>query len=160
MSPYAEHTEVPADRSRAEIERILTRYGATAFSYGWVPGEAVVRFVVGNRMVQFELPMPDREDPAFTTTPAGRRKRTPQAATLAWEQATRQRWRALKLCIQAKLEAVTAGITTFDEEFLAHLVLPNGATVGAFMLPQVEASYATGRMPAMLALTDGRKDHA
>jgi len=35
VSRYAEGTSVPADRSRAEIERTLTRYGADQFAYGW-----------------------------------------------------------------------------------------------------------------------------
>ena len=32
---YAAQTEVSSDRSRAEIERTLRKYGATAFAYGW-----------------------------------------------------------------------------------------------------------------------------
>lgn len=35
MSPYAQGTEVPADRSRAEIERMLIRFGADQFVSGW-----------------------------------------------------------------------------------------------------------------------------
>ena len=35
MRRYAEGTSVPVDRSRAEIERALTRYGATGFGYQW-----------------------------------------------------------------------------------------------------------------------------
>lgn len=35
MSRYAENTSVSSDRSRAEIEQILARYGAEQFMYGW-----------------------------------------------------------------------------------------------------------------------------
>ena len=35
MGRYAANTEVGSERSRAEIERTLTRYGATSFMYGW-----------------------------------------------------------------------------------------------------------------------------
>ncbi len=56
----------------------------------------------------------------------------------------------LALVIKAKLEAVETGITMFDEEFLAHIVLPNGNTVGQFMLPQVESTYNSGAMPPLL----------
>jgi hypothetical protein len=42
----------------------------------------------------------------------------------------RRRWRSLALAIKAKLEVVASGIATFDEEFMAHLVLPDGTTVG------------------------------
>lgn len=68
--------------------------------------------------------------------------------------AERQRWRALALVIKAKLEAVEAGITEFEEEFLAHIVLPNGGTVGQFMLPQVATAYETGQMPPLLPAPD------
>ena len=48
----------------------------------------------------------------------------------AWEQACRQRWRALLLIIRAKLEAAEAGISTLETEFLANIVLPDGRTAG------------------------------
>jgi hypothetical protein len=35
MARYAAETTVASDRSRAEIERILERYGASSFMYGW-----------------------------------------------------------------------------------------------------------------------------
>lgn len=57
---------------------------------------------------------------------------------------------ALKLVIQAKLEAVEAGITTFEDEFLAHLVLPSGETFGEWAAPQLERAYITGAMPSSL----------
>ena len=42
----------------------------------------------------------------------------------AHEQERRRLWRALLLNIKAKLEAVESGISVFDEEFMAHIVLP------------------------------------
>jgi len=59
-------------------------------------------------------------------------------------------WRALALVVKAKLEAVEVGISTFDEEFLSNIVLPDNTTVGAHMIPQVERSYLDGSMPLML----------
>ena len=40
MTRYASSTEVSAGRSREEIERTISRYGATAFGYGWENGRA------------------------------------------------------------------------------------------------------------------------
>lgn len=148
MSRYADRTEVPADRSRAEIERTLTRYGASAFMYGWEEGHALVQFEMHDRFVRFELPMPDPDDRAFTHHSRGRR--TPESARAAHEQATRQRWRALSLVVKAKLEVVESGITTFEQEFLAHLVLPDGTSFGAWAVPQITAAYETGQMPRRL----------
>lgn len=145
MSPtYAEKTSVAADRSRAEIERTLARYGATAFGYGWSGAESVVTFEARGRRIQFRLEMPDRDDRDFTVTPTGR-KRSPSQAEQAWEQATRQRWRALALVVKAKLEAVEAGIAEFEEEFLAYILVPGAdgrpTTVGEAMRPQIEKAY-------------------
>lgn len=155
MSRYAEQTSVPSDRSRSEIERTLTRYGATAFAYGWSGSTAQIMFELrterGSRRVRFSLPMPDRSAPEFRLTPSTRRVRSAEQQASAFEQAVRQRWRALALVIKAKLEAVSAGITTVEDEFLAHIVLPDGSTVGEYAAPGIDRAYELGEMPPMLA---------
>lgn len=154
---YASDTSVTAERSRAEIERTVTRYGADQFMYGWDDNAAVIMFRAEGRHVKFVLEMPDKADPEFTKTPGGRRTRDEDGALKAWEQATRQRWRALNLVVKAKLEAVESGITEFDDEFLAHIVLPDGTTAGQWMRPQIDEAYASGRMPdTMLAIGTGK----
>lgn len=152
--PYAENTTVPVEKSRAELERILERYGADAFMYGWNEKGAAIRFRANNRHVKFELPLPSKTDPKFTSYRRGHStyQRTPEAAQKEWEQACRQRWRALTLVVKAKLEAVETGITIFEDEFLAHIVLPNGQTAGEWMRPQVEEAYTSGLMPTELQL--------
>lgn len=140
---YAESTTVPSDRSRAEIEKTLARYGATTFQYGWQQDRAAIGFVMSGRQIRFVLPLPDRESADFTRTPTGK-SRTSTAAEAAYEQAVRQRWRALSLMVKAKLEAVASGIVTFEEEFLPHTVLPSGRTVAQEIMPAVESAYATG----------------
>lgn len=150
MTRYAESTSVASDKSRAEIERTLARYGARSFMYGWDETRAVVGFIANDRQVRFLLPMPDRDAREFTHTPAKQLQRTPTQAEEAYEQAVRQRWRALALVIKAKLEAVEADIVTFDEEFAMHFLLPNGQTVGEWVTPQIEQAYATSSMPALL----------
>lgn len=149
MSRYAENTSVPTEKSRAEIERTLARYGCDAFMYGQSGGTAVVQFDAHDRRIRFNLPLPDPADATFTQTPTGRTRSDKQARD-AWEQACRQRWRALALAIKAKLEAVECEITDFESEFLAHIVLPDGGTVGKWMLPQVQRAYDTGTMPPLL----------
>lgn len=149
MAKYAETTAVSSDRSRAEIERVLARYGANRFMYGWDQESAVIAFEMQGRRIQFRLPLPDRDAEEFTQTPTGRQRAAAQAAD-AYDQAVRQRWRALALVIKAKLEAVDAGITVFEDEFMAHIVLPSGETVGNWMRPQIEASYRSGTMPPLL----------
>lgn len=151
---FAQDTNVPVERSRAEIERILTRYGADKFMVGSDSKQAVLAFQVKGKMIQFTLPLPDRGDKRFWFTPARKNKRTDRDAYLAWEQACRSRWRALRLCIQAKLEAVACGITSFESEFLAHFVMPDGRTVGNHIIPQIERVALEGKMPSLLMLGD------
>ena len=146
MSRYAENTSVSAEKSRAEIEASLRRYGADQFAYMTSRTEARVGFVAQGRQVQFRLEMPDPNDRQFTHTPNTQKRRVSSAIEASWEQATRQRWRALALVIKAKLEAVEAGITEFDDEFLAHIMLPNGQTVGESLKPQLDGVYAGHRM--------------
>lgn len=151
MPQYAKNTNVSSELSRIEIEKILVRYGAENFAYATTAGKALIGFSLCNRQVKFILPLPKIED--FSLTPTGR-QRTDKSQYDAWEQACRQRWRALKLVIQAKLEAVECGISVFEDEFMANIVLPGGQTVGDFMKPQIEAAYETGRLPAMLPMLE------
>lgn len=156
MSRYAADTQVSSEKSRAEIEAILRRYKADAFGYLSERTTAVVMFRMGGRHIKFVLPMPDPGAREFTHTPAKGQPRTAEAADAAWEQACRQRWRALALVIKAKLEAVEAGITTVEDEFLAHTVLPDGSTVGEWAKPQIALTYQSGAMPDRL-LIEGPK---
>lgn len=152
MATYAAGTEVPADRSRAEIERTLRRYGAKAFAYAWEEDGApvaTIAFKLADRQVRMRLPLPNPESREFTVTPTGK-SRTAAAATAAYEQATRQKWRALALVVKAKLEAVDAGISTVEREFLADIALPGGTTVGEWAAPQLAAVYAGASMPALM----------
>lgn len=156
MAKYAENTSVTSSRSRDEIERTLTRYGATQFAYAWQEGRALIGFVLAGKQVRLILPLPDREAREFTHTPARGTLRSAQQQEEAYEQAVRQKWRALALVVKAKLEAVEAGISVFEREFFYDLVLPDGRTVGEYVLPQVEESYRTGIMPPLLpALSSG-----
>ena len=154
MSRYAANTDVSSDRSRAEIERTLERYGADQFFYGWQDGAATIGFRMHDRRVQFVLPLPDRNADDFRLTPSKRYARSSADQAKAYEQAVKQKWRALSLVVKAKLEAVESGITTFEEEFLAHIVLPGGQRVGAWMIPQIGRAYETGHMPPLLPMLD------
>lgn len=144
---YAQGTTVSSELSRIEIEKTLLRYGATGFAYAMTSTAAMICFTMQKRRVRFILPLPQREE--FSLTPTGKR-RVENSQTEAWEQACRQRWRALNLVVKAKLEAVESGISCFEQEFMANIVLPNNTLVGDFMIPQIRTAYATGNMPPML----------
>jgi hypothetical protein len=135
---YASKTKVPVDRSRAGIERLLQRAGADQFVMGWdQQKEARVQCRLNNKLLRFALPMPNQEERGFRSQSG-------------YEQEVRRRWRALSLVIKAKLEAVSSGIAAFEEEFLAHIVMPDGKTVAEHTLPLIETTYKSGKAPAAL----------
>lgn len=149
MTKYAKGTTVEVTKSRAEIERTLARYGASSFMYGWDQRGAMVAFVIelegGPRQVQFHLPLPARDSREFTHHSRG--ARTASESERLWEQACRQRWRALNLVVKAKLEAVETGIASFEQEFLSYIVLPSGETVGKWFAPHLVEAYDKHLMP-------------
>ena len=146
---YARNTTVSAMRTRNEIEETLERYGADGFAYATQGSLATVIFAMENRRIRFVLELPD---PKYFrhTNHSPPRERSARAQQEAHDQASRQRWRALLLVIKAKLEAVTAGISTIETEFLANIVLPDNTTAGEWMLPQIDRDYRTGQMPPLL----------
>ena len=46
---FAENTSVSVEKSRAEIEGTLARYGATHFAYMTGPGRAAIEFIAQGR---------------------------------------------------------------------------------------------------------------
>jgi hypothetical protein len=62
----------------------------------------------------------------------------------------REAWRALLLCIKAKLVSVESKIETFEEAFLAHVVMPDGKTAYEHTRPRIAAMYKGGEIQALL----------
>lgn len=151
---YAKGTGVGVDKTRNEIERTLTKYGATSFAYGWSANGASIMFEAKDRRVRFLLPLPGRKDERFNFFRRGRSNylspRPPEVAQKAWEQACRERWRSLLLAVKARLESVDAGIESFEDAFFAHIVMPDGKTVGEHARPQIAAAYKSGQVRPLL----------
>lgn len=166
MAKFAQQTSVSAAKSREELEKVLTKYGVSGFQYSNRGDMAGIMFdypvydeTVSPRQVRtiirvkFILDLPDPKDPEFSMRKfrgGALRPRDKESAQKLHEQATRQRWRALLLVVKAKLEAVESGISTFENEFLAHIVLPSGGTVAEWLVPQLQEAYAHKRMPPLL----------
>lgn len=131
MAQFAEKTKVPVDVTRTEIEKTLARYGANKFAYFSEQGRAIIVFEANERRLRFDLPLPEGDSDKA-------------------QQQRRQRWRALLLAIKSKLESVASGIETFEEAFLAHVVMPDGITVGQHARPRIESAYKGEPMQALL----------
>lgn len=135
--PYARGTTVEVSKTKMEIEKLVTQYGATAFMAGTSSTQRMsqVGFELRSRRIMFRVNAPDAQK--FGT---GER----------YAAEDRRRWRCLLLSIKAKLECVATGIETFDEAFLAHIVMPDGSTVGQTALPRIAEAYKTGKMQPLL----------
>lgn len=128
---YAEKTRVPVEQSRTEIERLLAKYKAGSVAVYSSPDQSAIAFEMRDRRVIFRLSMPKGDDP--------------NAA-----QKRRQRWRSLLLAIKAKLASVEDGVETFEDAFLAHIVMPDGSTVSEHVRPRIESAYKDGKMQPLL----------
>lgn len=141
MSRYANRTSVAPEKSRNEIEAILKRYGAGSFGYMTQDNKAAIIFDANRRRIRLVVELPE----AAWYQHGGRRylgkRRTPLQIQTLIQQETRQRWRALALVVKAKLEAVSAGVATFENEFMPYILLPNGKSVSEEIAPRIEQAY-------------------
>jgi hypothetical protein len=113
---YAKHTDVPVEKTKAAIEKLLAQHGATSRGVmqddtKWI---AAIAFVIKGAHFRVDVPLPNR-----------RHFKSAQAH----DQAGRSRWRLVLLALKSKLELVALGASTVEREFLASLLLPNGHTV-------------------------------
>lgn len=129
---YAVDTKVPVHQTRNEIERTLTRFGASSFAFAISEASAMILFEFSGRRIRFNVALPKGLSVASTA------------------KLQRERWRALFLSIKAKLVSVDTGIETFEEAFLAHVVLADGSTVAQQALPAIAQQYKTGKMAPLL----------
>jgi len=150
MGQYASGTTVAPEQTLMDIRKVLTKYKASAFGMVEDEKRVGVTFEMQGRRVRFVVPLPDREDRAYKYKTSGKGYRMGQFNPKLYEQGIRQRWRALLLTIKAKLESVESQIETFEEAFMAHLVLPNGQTMGEIAVPQIKLAYQNNVMPPLL----------
>lgn len=151
---YARGTKTESSTTQAEIQTTLRRFGADGFMSGQQrrpDGKeiAMVAFQFQGKMIRFVMDLPDRNSPAFQSSPTGRVAYTEAKSREAWEQACKERWRCLLLAIKAKLVAVEQHIASVEQEFMAWIVMPNGMTAGENFLPRIEAASRSGEMPKL-----------
>lgn len=140
MPRYAEATSVSVDRSRAEIEKLLQRFGADSFGYAWDRGQECVSFVYQGKQVRLTIPLPKRES---------------YRSEDAWAKERRRRLRVLVMALRALLVAVDDGLIGFEEAFLSWFVTPGGQTVSEQLVPRLEAAARRGELPLLLVAPGG-----
>lgn len=144
---FAQGTTVAPEKSRMEVEKFLQKRGAKSFATMNNDQIFAIQFEIksgaATRTVRFIVPR--------ATAP---KRGTEQQRKRQVDAEERRRWRALLLVMKAKFEAIESGITTFDREFMAHLVTAAGQTVGDVIAPSLERGLA-GEGAAFLALPPG-----
>lgn len=123
---YAARTEVPLTQSIAQVVAMLKKFGADRIAQAEEPGRVAVQCFLQGRLLRFAVTLPDGP------------------------QAQRQRGRALLLVIKANLESIESGVETFEQAFLANVVMPDGETVADKALPWIEDAYASGKTPPLM----------
>jgi hypothetical protein len=146
---YAAKTDVPVSRSRDEIEKTLSRFGASAFGYmASHEGQVAITFEVNRIRVLMRMQLPSRDE--FRHDSRGK-LRTDSAIERDWEQACRQRWRSLANGVKAKLALIDDGISTVEREFLADIVVPStGLTYGEMAIPGIAEVYQHHQLPPLV----------
>lgn len=106
---FAEKTKVDVAQTIGDVQALLGRYGGSRFQH--IPPiaglKAVFQFDYADFAISFGFPVP----PVNSN-----------------EQERRRIYRAVHLCIKAKLEAVASGIESPAHAFFAHIV-KNGRTM-------------------------------
>jgi hypothetical protein len=145
---YAETTEIAVEKSVAEIIGLIRRGGADRIAQIEEPSGFAIQFFLAGRMLRFRIRWPSIVDVADRVGNGPYRDARKRASIV--EQRKKQRARALLLVIKAKLESVESEVETFEEAFLANIVMPDGQTVGDQALPVIDIAYRDGRQPALL----------
>ncbi|MFP5386665.1 MAG: hypothetical protein ACLGHN_11330 [Bacteriovoracia bacterium] len=116
---FASQTSVPVEKSIEEIRVFLTKIGTEGFSFAAYDGDAYLAFSFQGKAVKmcFKIPV----HPGKEATIAQMKK---------YEQARRSKWRQILLCIKAKFECVLCELETFEQAFLAHIILKDGEKLG------------------------------
>ena len=124
---YAERIQVPFDKTVRDIIAMVKKAGALQVGQMEEEGRLTIMFSLADRQIKFRV---------------------------GWQntaQSQRQRARALMLVIKAKLESVASGVETFEQAFLANIVLANGQTVHERVSGDLALEYKSAK-PTMFLL--------
>lgn len=151
---YAETTKVAVEKSVAEIVSLVRANAGSQIAQLDDDDRYVIAFTLGGRQVRFVVTFDpvsakrfERDGRGTTRTAAQRRDH--------WEQHRRQRMRAMLLVIRAKFESVQSQVETFEQAFLANVVMADGRTVHEHIAEPIALQYQSGDV-APLMLTGPR----
>jgi len=113
---------------KAEIEMTLGKLGASDFEFGYSRESAFVSFTFRGQAVRFSMPLPARKS----------RARDQERARDHWMADCAVNWELLQDLLVKKLTMVKVELTSFEEEFMARLVMPDGRTFAEHAWPLIK----------------------
>jgi hypothetical protein len=140
--PYSDASA--GDRALAQVEKVLERFGVSQFGTMKDRDAGVLRvqFTHGGRSVDFEVSysgyaaaltrdrFQDRRERAKTNSAKSKVEAEAEAyAPRALAQAQISVCSVLRDYVKSQLVAIECGVLTFEEAFLAHILLPSGQRV-------------------------------
>lgn len=114
---YASNTKVPVLQTQSEIVAQIVRMGATDYGIMQVQGQPAIVFKRGPLSYRFSLNIPEDAN----------------------EQRVRSLWRSLGLVVKAKCVAIEEGVSTFEQEFMPHILGKGNVTLGEKMEQRLAA---------------------
>ncbi len=134
--PYA-GTEVAPEKTQAEIQKMLYAFGAIGVQWTDIPPNMELKFVFSDEKGR---PFTIRVRPAMLTV---RKKSEGRRGSVQTQVDKAASLRLLYWWLKSKLEAISYGLVTFEEEFLANIAgkLPSGVevTIGDLLIPKLAA---------------------
>jgi hypothetical protein len=138
---YAEGTDVPADRSRAEIQRILAAHGCEKMAFGTGPEGDMLQFELHERRYRFAILRPTQKQ-------WGLARGYRASYWESWRDAEwRRRWRAQVLLLRAKLEFGEGDAEAAARELLPYLLLADNRNLAEWAEGGGYEELARGGMP-------------
>lgn len=123
---YAERTQVPFTKSITDIMAMLRKAGAIQVGQMEEDNRLTIMFGMQDRRVRFRV--------AWENTEASKR----------------QRARALLLVVKAKLESIASEVETFEQAFLANIVMADDRTVYERVNTDLALEYRGGKVGIFL----------
>lgn len=153
-APYRA-TEVPPERTKGEINRLLRDFGADGVSWSeiWSQNKAQLQFIL--EVDQDKRILVRLEPPAFLGKHRSYDSRTGRSSEIDapnWAQS----YRLLKAYMKAKLESIAWGLRDVEEEFLADMVVRDKQGRETTVREIYNQQLATGEIRP--ALTSGQED--
>jgi hypothetical protein len=150
---YAEGTAVSVEKTVSELTSMIRKAGGAQIAQLDDHDRFVLAFSMSERQVRFTVSFDPPTHQRFAmkrvnqhySQPATNQQRIDASAAHR-----RQRMRALLLVVKAKLESVESEVETFEEAFLANVVMSDGATVYDRVSQPIALEYQTGKPALML----------